>query len=96
MTLPSLILGLIVALLIGALFHLWRGGGLGRLLLYLVLSVTGSAAGQLLGSWRNWSLLSVGPLDLGLASLASLAFLFLGYWLSLIRVGRIRDEDDRV
>ena len=41
MTVPSIALGLVVALLIGALFHLFLGGGLGRLILYLALSLIG-------------------------------------------------------
>jgi hypothetical protein len=96
MTIPSMFLGLIVAVLLGALFHVWRGGGFARFLLYIGLSLTGFAAGQWLGSWRNWSLFAVGPLDLGLASLVSLSFLFLGYWLSLVRIGRRKDEIDKV
>ena len=46
MTIPSLALGLVIALLIGTLFHLFLGGGLGRLFLYLIFSLIGSAAGQ--------------------------------------------------
>ena len=68
-TLPSLVLSLICSLLIGALFHLWVDGGVGRLILYLVLSIAGFIAGQWFGDWRNWLLLPIGPLNLGLASL---------------------------
>ncbi len=96
MTLPALLLGLIIALFIGALFHLWRGGGFGRLLLYLGLSVAGFAAGQFLGSWRNWILFPLGPLDLGLAALASFLFLVVGHWLSLVQVRPARHENDEV
>ena len=86
MTLPSLVLGAIYALLIGSLFHVWRGGGMGRLLFYLVLSLMGGAAGQWLGSWLGLSLFPVGPLDLGLITLGSLVLLGLGYWLSLVEI----------
>ncbi len=86
MTLPSYVLGTIYALLIGSLFHVWRGGGAGRLLLYLVLSLAGGAAGQWLGLWQGWSVLPVGPLDLGLITAGSLLFLLIGYWLSLVEI----------
>jgi len=86
MTLPSLLLGLLMALLIGAIFHLLRGGGLGRFLLYLALSVAGFVAGHLLGEWRGWILFPIGPLDAGLAIVGSLAFLGLGDWLSRIEI----------
>ena len=86
MTLPSLLFGLIIALLIGAVFHLLRGGGLGKLILYLVLSLAGFIAGHLLGEWRGWILFPIGPLDTGLAVIGSLVFLGLGDWLSRIEI----------
>lgn len=86
MTLPSIIFGMISSLLIGALFHLWVDGGPGRLLLFLVLSLAGFAAGQWIGSTQKWILLPVGPLDVGVAILGSMVFLGVGYWLSLVGV----------
>ncbi len=94
MTLPAYILGLIYALLLGSLFHVWRDGGLGRLLLYLVLSTAGAGAGQWAGSLLKWSLFPVGALNLGLVTLGSLLFLLLGYWLSLVEI-RSTDTDKR-
>lgn len=86
MTLPSIIFGLLCALLIGALFHVVVGGGIGKLLLYLALSILGFSV----GAWMaiSWSLvlIPVGPLDIGAATIGSLIFLGLGHWLSLVRV----------
>ena len=96
MTLPSIILGLIISLLIGALFHLWRDGGLGRLMFYLTLSVVGFAGGQWIGVWRNWILFLVGPLDLGPAALGSFVILGDGYWLSLVELHRPGNANDEV
>ena len=96
MTPPSIVFSMIFSLMIGMLFHLWRDGGLGRLLIYLTLSVLGSAAGQLFGIWRNWVLFPLGPLDLGFATLGSLVFLGIGYWLSLVEFHRESDSDDEV
>ncbi len=93
MTLPSYVLGTLYALLIGSLFHVWRDGGAGRLLFYLVLSVAGAAAGQWFGSWQNWYLFPVGPLNLGAVTVGSVLFLGLGYWLSLVEIhGTERDK----
>ncbi len=86
MTLPSLLFGLLIALLIGALFHVLRGGGLGKFFLYLALSVAGFAAGHFLGEARGWIFFSIGPLDTGLAIVGSLVFLGLGDWLSRIEI----------
>ncbi len=86
MTLPAYLLGFVYALLLGSLFHLWRDGGFVRLLLFLALSVAGAAAGQWVGTLLNWSVMAVGPLNLGLITLGSLLFLVTGYWLSLVEI----------
>lgn len=88
MTLPALIIGILISTLYGAAFHLWRGGGLGRLILYLLLSWTGFWIGQFLGNYFGWSFGSFGPLNLGTATFFSLLFLATGYWLSLVQVQR--------
>lgn len=85
MTLPAFALGATVATLFGAAFHLWRGGGLSRLLLYMGLAWGGFWGGHWLGGLLSWDLFRVGPLFLGIAALASLAALFLGYWLLVVQ-----------
>lgn len=86
MTLPAILFGLIIALLIGALYHLVRGGGGWRLLMYLALSSLGFAAGQLIGAWRGWSILMVGSLNLGMGVIGSALFIAAGEWLSRAEV----------
>jgi len=71
MTLPSLILGAIVATLLGSAFHLWRGGGLGRFLLYLFLAWLGFWSGHFLASQFDLAFFSIGPLYAGVGVLAS-------------------------
>ncbi len=93
MTLPSYVLGAIYALLVGSLFHVLVGGGTGRLLFYLVLSLAGGAAGQWMGIWQGWSVLPVGGLDIGLVTIGSLVLLGVGHWLSLVEIqGNERDK----
>lgn len=86
MTLPAFIFGFIISTLFGVIFHLLRGGNAGRFLLYLILGWVGFWSGQWLASLLGWTFGSIGPLHLGMASIASLVFLGLGYWLSLVRV----------
>ena len=93
MTIPSLVLGLVIALLIGALFHLVLGGGLGRLFFYLFLSVVGFALGQLLGSLRDWILFPIGTLNLGMGIIGSFVILVVGYWFSLVKIVPNHDDD---
>jgi len=88
MTLPSLLFALLIALLYGALYHLFRGGGFWWFLLDLGLSVVGFGMGHLVGLWRGWRLIPLGAINLGLSSLGSLVVLVVGDWLSRIEVKR--------
>ncbi|MEK7682429.1 MAG: hypothetical protein AAB321_00080 [Chloroflexota bacterium] len=72
MTTPGLYFALLVSTGMGLLFHLIRGGGLGRLLLYLVTAWVAFLAGQLVAEWLNWHFLRVGPINLFAAVLAAL------------------------
>ncbi len=87
MTIPTLLFALLVALLYGALYHLLRGGGFWRLLLYLGLSVLGFVTGHLIGLWRGWIFLPFGSLNLGLSTVGSILILAIGDWLSRIEGG---------
>jgi len=84
MTLPTLLFGLLVALLYGAIYHLLRGGGFWRLLLFFSLSITGFILGHWIGIWRQWTFLPLGALNLGLSTLGSFTLLAVGDWLSRI------------
>jgi hypothetical protein len=88
MTNPAIIFGLVLASLYGSVFHLWRGGKIGRLLLYILFSEAGFWAGQAVGSYLGWNFATVGPLNAGMGTLGSVIFLFVGYWLSLVEVRR--------
>jgi hypothetical protein len=88
MTLPALILGFLLASLYGTIFHLFLGGGFGRMLLFLFLGWMGFLVGQILASYLGWTFDQVGALHLGTASVTSFMFLVVGYWLSLIEVDR--------
>ena len=88
MTLPTLLLALLIALLYGSLFHLIRGGGFWRLVLYLLLSMIGFALGHWIGAWRGWVFFPLGSLNLGMCSLGSIAILLTGDWLSRLEVRR--------
>jgi len=85
MSIPTLFLGLILSTLYGALFHLWRGGNAGRLLLYLLLSWIGFWIGQLVGNLIGISFDTIGQLHVLSATLGSMLFLAIGFWLSLVQ-----------
>lgn len=82
MTIPSLLFAVLLASLYGFVYHLVRGGGLGRLLLFLIFGWMGFGLGHLLGVWRGWVFLPVGELNVGMSTLGSLLLLVLGDWVS--------------
>lgn len=86
MSIPTLFLGLILSTLYGSIFHLWRGGNAGRVFLYLVLAWVGFWLGHLIGNYLDVSFDLIGQLHIVLATLGSLIFLAVGYWLSLVQV----------
>jgi uncharacterized membrane protein YeaQ/YmgE (transglycosylase-associated protein family) len=88
MTLPAFIFGVVLSSFYGAAFHFWRGGGLGRLVLYLILGWAGFWTGHLVAAYLKWSFDSLGALHFGSATVGAVAFLAFGYWLSLVEVER--------
>ena len=82
MTLPTILLALLIALLIGALYHLVRGGRGWHLLMYFGLSILGFTAGHFLGVWLGWYLFAVGSLNIGMGGIVSIVFMMAGDWLS--------------
>jgi len=86
MTTPTLLFALIIGMLYGGLYHLIRGGGFGRLILYILLSVIGFGVGHMAGVWQGWVFYPLGSLNLGMSTLGSLIILVIGDWLSRIDI----------
>ncbi|MEA4906318.1 MAG: hypothetical protein VB089_01785 [Anaerolineaceae bacterium] len=86
MPLPAFLFGLLAAALYGSIFHLWRGGSLGKYLFYVSFSCVGFWVGQYLAEQWGWKIFEIGRLHFGIASLGSLVFLGIGYWLVLVRI----------
>lgn len=64
MSLPSFYLGLLIASMLGASFHLLRGGTLARLLLYLGTAWVAFFLGQWISNVLHWELGRLGSLNL--------------------------------
>lgn len=93
MTFPTVVLGLIMATLFGAAFHIWRGGDLRRLTLYLAASWLGFAVGHLAGAWAGLDLLQIGTLNVTTATAGSGLALFLTHWLAIAGDTGRKSED---
>ena len=72
MTAPGFYFSLLIASGLGLVFHLIRGGSLGRLVLYLAAAWIAFMAGHLVAEWLDWHLLRVGPINLFAALLAAI------------------------
>jgi len=84
MTLASYVLGFVLSSMIGFGFHVWKGGRLSKILLYLILGWVGFWGAQILGASLNWEFLAVGKLLVGLDIVGAIIILLLGHWLSLV------------
>jgi hypothetical protein len=85
MTLPSFLLGCLIAMIFGCAYHFWRGGKLGKLVLFNLFAIIGFWAGHLVGLLMGWKFLPMGSLNLGLSIIFTILVLFLGGWLSQIQ-----------
>lgn len=83
MNIPSIVLGIVLSTLYGAGFHLWRGGGLGRLIAYLLLGWAGFWVGNGVAILYNFDFGKVGSINVLTASILCFIFLGVGHWLSL-------------
>lgn len=86
MTLPSILLGMILSSICGAVYHLVRGGGMSRLFLYLVLAGLGFWIGHFLDGYFGLRFFPIGPLNAGSALVVCVLFLIMGDWLGRIDI----------
>jgi hypothetical protein len=83
---PGITISLLFALLIGFIFHFWKGGGILRLFFILVFSVIGFGIGQWVGVSMDSNFLKIGWVFLGFGVLGSILFSFIAIWLTNIRL----------
>ncbi|MCH8337447.1 MAG: hypothetical protein IH858_01195 [Chloroflexi bacterium] len=70
-TVPGIYLSLLISSGLGLLFHLIRGGSLGRLVLYLAAAWITFLAGHFVAEWLDWNFFRVGSINLFAAVLAA-------------------------
>ena len=86
MTFPSILFGIVVATFLGAIFHFWQGGKLGKLLYFVLISLIGFWVGHILAGLQGWLFGRVGPLNFGPAVLFAILFLIIGGWLGNLEI----------
>jgi hypothetical protein len=85
MTLPTYVLGAVIASFFGFAFHFWRGGNGWRMVLYQFLAWLGFWGGHWIAGALGWEFANLGALNIGLAIAGSWVSLVGGYWLSLMQ-----------
>ncbi|HSH03114.1 MAG TPA: hypothetical protein VLL52_11395 [Anaerolineae bacterium] len=81
-TAAGFVLGFLLSTIYSALFHLFVGGPLKRLLLYILAAWLGFALGHIVGDWLAIDWLKLGALHLFSASLGTWIALFASWWLA--------------
>ncbi len=79
---PGLALCVLLATAYGAAFHLWRDGGYGMLVRYLLAAWGGFALGQLAGWLGGWEFAMVGQVHVLEGTLGSGVLLMIVRWLT--------------
>ncbi len=82
---PALWLSVALALIYGALFYIWRGGGLRQLGRDLLAGVAGFGLGQLAGSWLQLNTLALGQVQVLAGTVGAGLGLFVGRWAGRVR-----------
>lgn len=90
LTLPVILFGSLIALLIGALVHLIAGGKLLRLIFSMLFALIGFWAGNYLADRLSLEILKYGLVSYGSSVVNSLIFSVFGYWIS----GENKPESD--
>lgn len=69
--LPALLLSALLSTAYGAAFHLWRGGDMRRLILFLLAAWLGFGLGQLAGALIGWGAAMIGEVHVIEATIGS-------------------------
>ena len=91
---PTILFGILLSTIYGAVFHYLRGGSSRRLLLDVLVAWAGFWGGDQVGYYMGWTFWSVGLLNAGMGTVASLALLILVDVLSHIRLPTPDEESN--
>lgn len=81
----TIVFGILLSTLYGAIFHLIRGGSTKMMLLSLLLAWAGFWLGDTLGWYLGWSFAAIGNLNAGTGSISCLIFMLAGDLINRMR-----------
>ncbi len=82
MTLPSIILGLLIASIPACIFNFFINGKFRKLIILNLFSWIGFWISQFIAMQKGWTFLKVGPLNLGVDLIGAIVLTALGFWLT--------------
>jgi hypothetical protein len=83
LTAPSTVLSIVLATILAALFHLWRGKKAQELLIYWPAAVLGFLIGQFVGARIGLDIAVIGETHIIEGSVLAIAAMFVANWLKL-------------
>ncbi len=86
MTLPAVLLGVVIAGIFGAVFHLIFGGRFSRMFVFLIVAEASFWFGHITANIFGWHFLSIGMVRFGMAGLFTLIGLAAAAWLTAIEI----------
>ncbi len=85
---PNLFIGVIASALMASLFHLWKNGGPGKLIIYLIFAFLGYLLFSALFALTEVDVFKIGPYDPGAGVIGSIVLLFFSHWLTKTKKNR--------
>jgi hypothetical protein len=85
MPIPTIVFGILLSTLYGAIYHLLRGGTTKIMMVFLLLAWAGFWLGDTLGMFLEWHFAGVGNLNAGMGTLVCFAFLLAGDLIRYLR-----------
>jgi hypothetical protein len=86
--LPGFLIIVLFSVIIGVLFHLWKGGSVFRLILLLLFAIFGFFIGHLIGVKLNLNFFVIGWVQAGSGLVFSILLTWIASWLSNLRIDK--------
>lgn len=84
---PNLFIGILASALTASLFHLWKNGGPGKLIIYLIFAFLGYLLFSAIFALVEIEVFRIGPYDPGAGMIGAVIFLFFSHWLTKTKKG---------
>ncbi len=91
MPIPTIVFGVLLSTLYGAIYHLLRGGSTKMMLVFILLAWIGFWLGDALAWNLDWYFFGIGNLNAGTGTVFSFVFMIIGDLIRILR-GNLKTE----